>query len=91
MPYRFERAFQRESDTWGTIELIRALRARVPVQDQDNVKVWLKQQAAVILSSIGKMRPSVGDVETFVRIAESEGLLFLLTCVLADVQIVSLG
>ena len=89
MTCRFERAFQRELPRWDVIELIRALRAGAPVQDQENVKVWLKQQAAVVLSSISEKQPSMGDVETFVCIAESEGLEFLQRCV-GDVRIVPL-
>ena len=88
---RFERAIQKEFGTWEAIELIRALRARAPVRDQETVKVWLEQQTTVVLSPIGNMRPSVGDVGEFVRIAESEGLLFLQTYVLAGARIVLLA
>ena len=89
---RFERAIQKEFGTRTAVELIRALQAHALIQDQDNVKVWLKQQATVVLSSIGKNRPSVMDVEMFINIAESEGVLFFSqTCVLADVRRVSLA
>jgi hypothetical protein len=43
--------------------------------------MWLKQQATAVLSSI-KSPPTDSDVQMFVNIAESEGLLFFSkTCV----------
>ena len=68
----------------AALEFIRTLQARTPAQDQQNVKAWLKGQSTAVLSSI-KHAPNASDVEKFVSIAESEGLLFFSnTCVLAD-------
>lgn len=78
-------------DTRAALQFIRALQARVPVQDQQGVKAWLGHQVTAVLSSITKP-PSVGDVEMFVGIAESEGLLFFSqTYVLVDARNASLA
>ena len=48
------------------------------------MKTWLKGQSTAVLSSI-KQAPDVRDVQTFVSVAESEGLPFFSnTCVLVD-------
>ena len=55
------------------------------------MRAWLKQQAAVALSSI-KMPLTVDDVQMFVGIAESEGLpFFSATCVPIDARNVRLN
>lgn len=68
-------------NTKAAIEFISAFQARVPTQDP-GVTAWLKQQITLVLSSI-KSPPAVGDVQMFIGVAESEGLLFFSqTCVL---------
>lgn len=81
MACRIEKAVRNQSNTAAAVEFIRTLRAHVPAQDQQKVETWLKQQSAVVLSSI-KQAPDPYDVRMFVNTAESEGLLFFSnTCV----------
>lgn len=50
------------------------------------MKAWLKKQTTAVLSSI-KVPLSVDDVQMFVRVAKSKGLLFFSkTCVLTKGQ-----
>ena len=81
-PHRIEKAIRGHTSTKPALELIRALQAHAPAQDQQNVKVWLKGQTTAVLSSI-KLAPTANDVQMFVGTAESEGLLYFSeTCVL---------
>jgi hypothetical protein len=82
--FRIEEAIRSKYSTRDAMELIRALQARAPAQDQQGPKGWWKEQTTAVLSSI-KLPLEVNDVEMFVSIAESEGVLFFSeTCVLAD-------
>ena len=82
--FRIEEAIRSEHSTRAALELIRALQARAPAQDQQDLKGWWKEQTTAVLSSI-KLPLEVNDVEMFVSVAESEGVLFFSeTCVLAD-------
>lgn len=56
------------------MQFITAFRARVPAQDSNTV-AWSKQLTTIVLSSI-KPQPTVDDVQMFVDIAQSQGLLF---------------
>ena len=86
MPCRIETAIRSQPDIRAAVELIRALEAHAPVEDQQNMKAWLKQQTTMVLSSI-KVTPNINDVQLFVSVAESEGLpFFSQTYVLADIR-----
>ncbi|KAF9648913.1 hypothetical protein BDM02DRAFT_3128680 [Thelephora ganbajun] len=69
-----EKVVSSQPSTGAAIEFISAFRARVPTQDP-GVKAWWNQQTTAVLSSI-KSPPSVTDVQMFIAIAKSEGLLF---------------
>ena len=90
MPCRFEGVIRSHSSTRAAVEFIYALNAHAPTLAQQDVKAWLKRQMTAVLSAI-KQPPTVNDVQIFVGIAESEGLLFFSeTCVLPDEQNISL-
>ena len=74
MPCRIEKVIRNQPGTRAAIDWIRAFQAHASGQDP-NVKTWLKQQTAAVLSSINSP-PSDKDVQMFVSIAKSEGLLF---------------
>ena len=77
---RIEQTIGNKSDTKKAIEFITDFRARAPTQDP-NVVAWWKQQTTTVLSSI-KSEPSVDDVQMFVDVANSEGIIFFsTTCV----------
>lgn len=71
---RIEKVIRNQPSTKAAMDFIAAFRARVPTQDP-NVVAWWKQQTTTILSSINP-QPSVDDVQMFIGVAKSEGLLF---------------
>lgn len=74
MPRRIEQAIRKQSSTKAAIEFINAIRTRVPAQDPNSV-TWWKHQTTMVLSKI-EPQPSLDDVQMFIGIAKSEGLLF---------------
>jgi len=82
-PCRIGKVIRSQPNTKAAVEFISAFRAHAPTQDP-NVKAWWNQQTTAVFSSI-KQPPTDNDVQMFVGIAKSEGLLFFSkTCVLSD-------
>ena len=72
-PCRFDKLVLCQPSTKAAVEFIHLLRSSLP-HDQQDAAAWCAQRMAATLSSIKK--PSVDDVNVFVKIAKTEGLTF---------------